>query len=95
MPTVEYEEYFIKLDKPFKGFVATYRTNQSFTLRQFKRIVEQFKETPILTNIQYVKRKFLTRNYIAVSFETDADEAAFMLLASSGIKISYDCDGNY
>lgn len=90
-----YEEYFLKKDKPFKGFIATYETVRTFSMREFKQIVEQLKLTPILTNIQYVKRKNCNSNFIAVSFKTDADEAAFILLASSGVKISYEFDNCY
>jgi hypothetical protein len=93
--TYTYEEFFQKMDKPFKSFVATYTTRRVFDMREFKQIVEQFKEMPILTNIQYVKRKYHRRNYIAVSFKTDGDEAVFMLLASGGIKLEYKNNEDY
>ena len=93
--TNEYEEFFQKIDKPFKSFVATYETTRAFGMREFKYIVEQLKDIPILTNIQYVKRKYHRSNFIAVSFKTDADEAAFILLTSGGIKLKYESLTDY
>ena len=37
-----------------------------------------------MVNIQYVKVKYRTANYITVSFKTEEDEAAFLLLTSAG-----------
>ena len=79
--------YFEKSVKPYKGFTATWQTIEGCTHAEAKEIINEFKKIPIITNVQYIKRKYRTWNNIAVSFKSEEDEAAFLLLSNGGIKI--------
>lgn len=68
----------------FKGFISTWMTWGHYDKGSAKQIINQLKNNPLLTNIQYVKRKYSAYNGISVSFKTEADEAAFLLLTSGG-----------
>ena len=84
---------FYKRAKPFKGFISTWLSYAVFTRSESRQIFTQFKNMPILTNMQYIKVKYRNYNCLSVSFDNEADEAAFLLLISGGeegIEIEYD-----
>jgi len=84
---------FSERHKPFKGFISTWETDGGYNHTSAVNMIAEFKKIPILMNIQYMKRKYSHYNKITVSFKTEEDNAAFMLLSSGGISITYDyCD---
>ena len=93
MTVMKVEVKFNQRKKPFKGFISTWETHRQFDKQSFKNVLAEFKKVPILLNIQYIKVKYRTANAISVSFKTEEDEAAFLLLTSaghSGVEIEVD-----
>jgi len=87
--------HFRKRDEPFKGFISTWITHRTFTHKVFEKVLIELKKTPILLNIQYIKIKYRRDNPVSVSFKTEEDEAAFMLLISGGDGLEIDVDDEW
>jgi hypothetical protein len=80
--------YFFKLEKPFKGFHSTWASARFYFHTEALEIIKELKKHPYMTNIQYQKVKHSLMNPIAVSLETESDEAAFILYINGGVAIN-------
>lgn len=83
---------FFKSNETFKGFHSTWLTVVMYEHKVATQIINQLKDHPYITGIQYYKRKRWGVNSLAVSFKTEAEEAAFVLLSNNGIPVKYEVD---